>query len=268
MWKSKLLMGGILGIPLSMLQGCYALQRATVPMGQITYRTEGSEQERKQNLLVLLPGIGDSRDAYEKRGFIDYLRESDFGRGFPFDVVAVNAHFKYYSNRSIVTRLREDVVEPALSAGYENIHFVGISLGGFGSLLYLRDHPDDVSTVTLLAPYVGDPEHFAYLENESLDPPHGLENRSIWPWLEKLPERELRKIYLGFGEDDKFARGNALLGRRYLDPTRVVTVEGGHDWSVWERLWPELLLRVKRDVVGEGLLANGSMHSGASRSGG
>lgn len=224
------------------LQSCYYLQSAREPLSLIHYPFSGidesSTDERPKDLMVLLPGIGDYPDQFQRHAFIADLREQKL----PVDAVAVNAHIGYYTERNLLIRLKWDVVEPAFAQGYERIHFVGVSLGGYGTLLYMRSHPDDVASAILLAPYLGEPEHYHYLRDVagSGEPAQGEEN--IWPWLEQLPDEALGKIYLGYGRSDQYADSHQLLAS-LLPQEHSLAITGGHTWSTWQLIWPQLLSR-------------------------
>jgi pimeloyl-ACP methyl ester carboxylesterase len=230
------------------LAGCYYLQDATGPLETLRYPGE-ARSTPAEDLFVLLPGLGDYADTFERHGVVDLLRGEDFADVLPADVLAVNAHLGYYSNRSVLVRLREDIIEPARERGYRRIHLFGVSLGAFGSLLYLREHPDDVATVTLLAPYLGEEEFFLHLIDEDAEPPEEIVEENLWPWLVELPDDLRDRIWLGYAEGDKFARGQAALAAR-LAPSHVVTGPGEHLWTAWRGIWPELLRGVARDAGG------------------
>src|SRR5690606_11951883 len=169
---------------LPLLQSCYFLQSANKPLETIHYSLSPAGETTK-DLMILLPGIGDYPDQFERHEFLAALQ------GMPVDAVAVNSHLAYYTERNLLTRLKHDVVEPAFEQGYERLHFVGISLGGYGILLYMRSHPEDVSSAILLSPYLGEPEHYHYLLDSAARPDGGEEN--IWPWLSRVPAAEDRK---------------------------------------------------------------------------
>jgi pimeloyl-ACP methyl ester carboxylesterase len=105
-------------------------------------------------LLVLLPGIHDRISIFETHGFIDSIRQS----GQPCDLVSVDAHYGYYNAGIFVERLHNDVIVPARRAGYTNIIIVGISLGGYGALLYANSYHTEITTLVLLAPWLGGDE--------------------------------------------------------------------------------------------------------------
>ena len=78
----------------------------------------------------MLPGRGDRGEVFVREGF------EKAGQRLGFDTIMVDAHFGYYMKRSLIPALDEDIIQPALEAGYENIWLLGVSMGGFGSLLY------------------------------------------------------------------------------------------------------------------------------------
>ena len=102
-----------------------------------------------KTLVVMLPGRGDRAENFVKADFVE------IGNRQHFDVIAVDAHFGYYNERNLIPRLHDDIIVPAKKRGYENIWMLGVSMGGFGSLLYAAEHPEMVSGVILLAPFLG-----------------------------------------------------------------------------------------------------------------
>jgi pimeloyl-ACP methyl ester carboxylesterase len=209
-------------------------------------------EPRHSELMVFLPGLGDVAEDFERNGFVQALRDS----ARPADMAVADIHFGYYVRRSVLERLRVDVIEPAKSCGYATIFLIGISLGGLGALLYAMEHPADVQGLMLLAPYLGDASLAKEIEDtgglklwDAGDVDVDDHPRKLWRWLKQCAlspgKCELPETYLGFGDRDPFAPGNALLGD-ILPEHRVFTVRGGHDWQTWERLWRMFL--AQRDV--------------------
>jgi hypothetical protein len=83
-----------------------------------------------RELLVFLPGVFDVVEDYEAYGFLRAVRET----GRAVDMLLVDAHLGYYAARTVLERLRQDVIVPA-RARYESICLIGISMGGLGALL-------------------------------------------------------------------------------------------------------------------------------------
>ena len=204
--------------------GCLFGPPARVPLPAKTWSLGESPST---DLLVLLPGRGDDMLEYQRRGLVDYLLNEGRAGNLPFDVLVVDAHWGYYRARSLPERLGVDVIDPALAAGYERIHLFGISLGGFGSLVYWREHFDNVTSLTLLAPFLGE----GTAQGSETD---------VLSWLLELPQERLDRIWLGWGEQDDFAVGCRQLAA-VLDPSHVLGIQGGHDWETWRQLWPALI---------------------------
>ncbi|GAB1256572.1 hypothetical protein NBRC116494_10740 [Aurantivibrio plasticivorans] len=222
---------------MSSLSGCYYLQS---PVDPIPYEFEpSSSNTQSDDVLILLPGIGDYASAYRKRGFIDMLHQS----GREIDVISVNAHFKYYQNKTFLKRLHEDIILSAKQKGYKKIHLGGISLGGFGALLFLREHPEMVDSVIVLAPYMGENEHYVDFLRSQQQGGEVSEAGNLWPWLFDTSNTNgqlLEKIYLAYGLQDSFADDNAILASLIPDD-HTQAIRGGHDWPTWTTLWQNWL---------------------------
>jgi pimeloyl-ACP methyl ester carboxylesterase len=198
-----------------------------------------------RELMILLPGIGDVAEDYESHGFVDAVLRSEA----PADLAAVDVHVGYYARRTVLERLRKDVIAPAREAGYEKIWLVGISLGGLGASLYAAEHAADLQGLVLLAPFLGDPRIVreiagagglgAWQPDERTE---GDYQRRLWQWAKRYSKgsEKLPALFLGYGEGDPFAPANRLLAQA-LPVECVLTVPGGHDWRTWHRLWRAFL---------------------------
>jgi pimeloyl-ACP methyl ester carboxylesterase len=222
------------------LTGCARLRSTPVPIRTVSY--PGTGQPRI--LVVLLPGRYDSPEDFGRYSFPEIAARA----GVRADMVAVDAHLGYYYKRTIVDRLREDVIAPARKR-YDRIWLAGISLGGTGSLLYAAEHPEDVEGIVLLAPFLGDDKVIDEVASagglQSWKAPEPLAaddfQRRLWVWLQGATRPSERiPIYLGWGRNDSFARANGLLAKD-LPPERVFTAEGGHDWKAWKALWTDFV---------------------------
>src|SRR5437764_2155136 len=128
---------------------------APAPLNVREYKTADYPSDE---LIIFVPGIGDVLEDYEANGFIEAVLQSRA----PADMIVVDAHFGYYLRRTGVERLRQDVIKPARAGdGYKKIWIVGISLGGFGALLYASEYPGDLDALILLAPFLGHPPTIA-----------------------------------------------------------------------------------------------------------
>ena len=198
-------------------------------------------ESRQDSLVIMLPGGGDRAEIFIRKGF------QEAGERYGFDTVAVDAHFGYYRERSLLPRLHEDIVLPAREAGYANIWLLGISMGGYGSLLYAAEHPDQVDGLILLAPFLGDQDSIDEITaNGGLGKWTGagsqLEDYEIatWSWIRSATHGpDTTPIVLGYGLSDGMAQGYRVLVDAML-PSRVYTREGGHKWTTWSPLWERI----------------------------
>lgn len=201
--------------------------------------------DRPDTLLVFLPGRHDHPQDLVRNGMVRAVRE----RGMDADIVIPDLHFGYYLRRTAVDRLHEDVIGPAREKGYRHIRLVGISVGGFGALLYAQTHPGMVDEVFLIAPYLGESRiHHEIVRAGGVkdwDPgqwtPEDYE-RTLWAWLRGHGSAANPAISLGYGRSDSFAASNRLLAA-VLPGDRVTSAPGGHDWAPWLQTWETLLER-------------------------
>lgn len=225
-----------------LLAGCLPFLRpAKAPLESIAFPASKSSD----CLVVLLPGRFGSPQNFFDAQFPERLEAA----GLTADLIAVDAHLGYYRKRSVVDRLRADIVQPAIADGYREIWLVGASLGGLGAFLYARDHAQDLTGVVALAPFLGDKKLAADIraqgglrqwrptqEDASKDFPR------LWQWLRDqaaIPHAPL-SLYLAFGTEDRLATSAQLLAEA-LPRDHTFTTPGKHDWKVWGKLWEEFL---------------------------
>lgn len=196
-------------------------------------------------VLVMLPGARDRAQDLVEQGFVRALRQ----RGLAVDAVVVDAQFDHYLERSVVAQLEQDIIAPLRKRGFARIWLMGISLGSTGALSYAREHAGAVEGVILLAPFLGTRGLIAEITRAG-----GLQNwqpgtiapeddeRRLLAWLRqyRAGDPALPRIYLGYGTEDRYAPASMMLARQLPD-RQVVTLQGGHDWATWLKLWDRLL---------------------------
>jgi hypothetical protein len=235
-------------LPLAALGGgCAWLPRpATVPMKtiQIGAGCDGPAAA----LGVFLPGADSLPEAFVDEGFVAALRAS----GAVADVIIADAHLAYFGDRSVLDRLRTDVLGPARAvAPSRKIWLVGISLGAFAALGVLARQSATVDGALLIAPYPGRRPLLQQIEDAGgpaawrahgePDGPDDLEF-DIWQRLAAGAIGVDPPVDAGYGRDDRFAAGQRLLAST-LPASQVRTVPGGHDWPAWRALWVDWLGR-------------------------
>jgi pimeloyl-ACP methyl ester carboxylesterase len=240
--------------------GCASVRPTPRPLPQLTDPAPcPPASARPRPLVVLLPGRGMALSELTEQGFLDAVRR----RGFDVDVRLVDAHLGYYNERSVFEAMQEDVVAPARARGVRDVWLAGISLGGYGALLYDARHPGEIAGVIAIAPYLGLDEVTAEvgkaggvrawrapaLDRFSPASTPIETDRHLWRWLHSqaaLPADDAGRripIFLGYGDSDRFVAAQALAAAA-LPAERVVVRPGGHDWPAWRAAWDTLLDRV------------------------
>lgn len=218
-----------------LLSGCAPYPKA--PIETMEFR---AAEKPARHLIVLLAGRGAPPGYFRDQKWVEIARNN----GVDVDFVAPYAHYGYYVSDVLVTRLNEDVIEPARRQGYQSISLVGISMGGFGSIMYSKRFPQKIDRLFLIAPYLGNEA-----VHDEIRASGGLVNWRMnradtdkwnyymWQRLKEIttdPEKK-NKIYLGYGDMDKM-RGLDLLEEN-LPQEHVITVPGAHKDLVFTRLW-------------------------------
>lgn len=239
--------------------GCTFWRPNVVPMAQrFDAAPCAAADGRALPLLVLLPGRFMPADAFIQQGYLRAVRES----GFAVDVLIVDAHIGYYSDRSILDRLRADVFEPARRRGVSDIWIAGISVGAFGAMLYADSYPGELAGLIAIGPFLGGEDTSAAIRAAGglrqwqvpLNlPPLTVESSETetelhaWRWLRgqvrATQSGEYPPLYLAFGEGDRYRYAQRLLADA-LPPQQVLVVGGDHDWNAWRPAWRQLLERL------------------------
>lgn len=198
-------------------------------------------------LLVMLPGAGMVPRDFVEQGFVEAVHE----RGLPVDIVAAGPDLDCYLDGTAAEAIEREIVRPLQRPHHARLWFLGISLGGMGALLHARAHAERVEGVLLLAPFLGTPGLIAEVAGagglSAWEPGEIAPNdseRLLLGWLKAYPTAPppRPKLLLGYGREDRFVRGHALLAG-HLAERDVLLTEGGHDWATWMRLWQRLLDR-------------------------
>jgi pimeloyl-ACP methyl ester carboxylesterase len=194
--------------------------------------------------VLLLPPAYTAVDDFARAGFAEAARNHRLA----LDLVFVELKLQHLTDRSILRRLRHEIVLPARSAGCRSIWLGGVSLGAFVAIAYADRFPREIDGLCLLAPYLGN--HIVTGEIERADgvrqwSPGTLaeddDERRIWRFIKEHDTQDL-PLYLGFGEDDRFAASQRLMAAA-VSAEAVDVVPGGHEWPTWLRLWDNFLCK-------------------------
>lgn len=246
MWTRRRAAASAVALAASALPGCGALFRPSPNTMDVLYDDRACPATQAPVLLVLLPGAHMAPAELQAEGFVAALRQ----RQLAVDVAVPDAHLGYVYDGSILSRLHDDVVAPARAQGYRRIWLAGISLGGFVAMGYAFRHPGAIEGLVTLAPYLGRRPLVQAIAaaggpaawRKTAQPRDAADlDHDLWMWLSAHPA-SAPPLYLGYGREDRFAEGHALLAG-LLPADRVSTAPGGHDWAPWRQLWGQWLDR-------------------------
>ena len=212
------------------------------PIPVVEYQAPGSTGK---SLVVFFPGYRDKPEAFQRYGFVQLLNQY-----YPqVDSVALDSHIGYYEGETLVKRVYEDVISPAIERGYDNITLVGISLGGLGVLWSSYELRQYIDSMVLIAPYLAGANIEREIEKHGSisawaqtlnDKPS--RDQQLWYWLDSfLADKKLRQsIFLAYGSNDRSAPLADILAEQLPD-NHVFTNDGDHKWKDWILLWEKIL---------------------------
>jgi pimeloyl-ACP methyl ester carboxylesterase len=196
--------------------------------------------------MIWLPGAFQGPEDFVSAGFDLAVRK----RNLALDLQFVAVELEHVGDRAVIDDLAREIIAPARAAGCRSIWLAGISLGGFFALDYAATRLEGCEGLYLLAPYLGSRQLIAEIASApSLDAwdagplAESDEERRIWRFIRDRCREDgpgARPVYLGYGREDRFARGHALMAQVFA-PERVHVAAGGHDWPTWLALWEQFL---------------------------
>jgi len=194
--------------------------------------------------VLFLPAAYTGPEDFVRAGFVAAVRE----RQLPLDLEFADINLQHLTDRSILRRLRHELVLPARALGCRSIWICGISLGGFIGLAFAERYTSEIDGLCLLAPYLGN--HMITGEIERACGVAGWQpgelgpdddERRVWRFVKTRASHSV-DVHLGYGRDDRFASSHQMMAAA-LDSNTVQVVVGGHEWSTWSQLWTGFLDR-------------------------
>lgn len=220
--------------------------------------------DRRYPVVYLLHGYTDDETAWVQFGEVNYAADKAINNGEipPMIIVMPDAGVTFYINDHENEVRYEDMffeeLIPYIDQTYrtrpkkEFRGVAGLSMGGYGSLVYILRHPDVFAACAALSSAVHTGEElltmddgryrrmYAHLYGERIDKKLGenWEKYSVLSNVENFPGNQYNdiKIYIDCGDDDFLYKGNSNLHVLMKDlgfPHEYRVRDGGHEWEYW-----------------------------------
>ncbi|MEM6394917.1 MAG: alpha/beta hydrolase family protein [Bacteroidota bacterium] len=238
------------------------------------YLPEGYDQHtRYYPVLYLLHGFTDDDSGWTQFGEANLTADRMFGNGeVPHMIIVTpDAGFSWYMNDDKGEMRFEDFFFEELIPHIESNYrartdrqyraVAGLSMGGFGSLVYGLKHPDMFSAVCPLSAAVGTDEGVIEMDQARWDYVFGLPLVEGASGTERLTDHYRQNspvdivlnsepstfdglaFYIDCGDDDYLLDGNLALNKAMRDKGIAHEFrirDGGHTWDYWRTALPEV----------------------------
>jgi enterochelin esterase-like enzyme len=224
------------------------------------------QSERTYPVVYLLHGYTDDNTGWLQFGEVNRYADKAIADGAipPMIIVMPDADSTWYINSYDGKEKYEDFFikefMPAIEKSYrikaEKRYrgVAGLSMGGYGTLIYSIKYPDLFSAAAPLSAAVFDDDAITTMPDESWARTHGQlfgrglkgkdrltkawYDNSILKIIETKSADELRKVryWIDCGDDDFLAKGNSLLHIALLEkrvPHEYRVRNGAHNWTYW-----------------------------------
>lgn len=229
--------------------------------------------ERSYPVLYLLHGYSDNHTGWLQFGEVKSIADKAIASGkvTPMIIVMPDAGVSWYMNNQKGNVPYEDFfvkeLIPHIESNYkcrtkkEFRAVAGLSMGGYGSLLYALKYPELFTACCPLSAAVFTDEEITNMatsadsRNDLINNLFGDKERdlnkywkknSILQLVKDMPENQKRAVrfYVDCGDDDFLYKGNAALHvtmREANVPHEFRMRDGGHTWSYWRSALPKVL---------------------------
>jgi putative tributyrin esterase len=249
-------------------------------MSYAVYTPPGWDGSTPLPLVVFLHGAGDDETVLEERAVV--VRTFDewitAGKLDPFIMVTPNGDQGFWTNWFDGSHRYEDYVVDEIiptmyerypiAQGRENLHLMGISMGGAGTMYTAIHHIDRFASATVLSAPLFDVEQtMQFLDGKLLrgipveqlfGPPDRAKVEASNPYavLRSAEDLQGTQLLLGVGRSDLpgLLRSNRALHEHletHAVPHHYLEYRGGHGWRSWAQVFPVALCLQMRGAACE-----------------
>jgi enterochelin esterase-like enzyme len=238
------------------------------------YLPDGYEDgTRKYPVLFLLHGYTDDETGWTQFGEVGSIADKAIknSEATPMIIVMPDAGVTWYINDQAGKTRFEDffITEliPFVDATYrtrskkEFRAIAGLSMGGYGSLIYATKHPELFAACVPLSAAVWTDDQITGMPDNNWNPIFGeifgkekgkarltdhYKKNSILHITSSQPVDSLKKVkfYIDCGDEDFLIKGNMALHAAMIDkqiPHEFRVRDGVHDWQYWRTALPDVL---------------------------
>ena len=230
--------------------------------------------QKSYPVLYLLHGRGDDSAAWAQKGDLRAIADASVrdGKTEPMIIVTPDAEVTFYLNQARGEYQWEDFFFQEFIPHIEKTYrcraekrfrsIAGLSMGGFGSLLYSLHHPEMFQTCYAMSAAVRTDDEINKLPFAEFQKRYKTmlgdikegdaritdfwNQNSVFFLVKKLPDEQKKSVryFLDCGDDDFLDTGNSLLHLAMRDaaiPHEYRVRNGGHTWEYWKASLPEAL---------------------------
>jgi enterochelin esterase-like enzyme len=229
---------------------------------------------RNYPVLYLFHGYSDNETGWTQFGQAQEIADKTINSGDapPMIIVMPDAEVTWYMNTYDNKGRYEDFFTeefiPYIDATYrtrakkEFRAVAGLSMGGFGTLLYATKHPELFASASALSAAVRTDEEMIAMPDERWENRYATiygpnlkgkarltdfyYKNSILKIIETANPEKLKTVryYIDCGDDDALVKGNMMLHASLMDkgiPHEFRVRDGAHTWTYWRTALPEVL---------------------------
>jgi S-formylglutathione hydrolase FrmB len=222
--------------------------------------------ERTYPVVYLLHGYTDDNTGWLQFGEINRLADKAIAEGTipPMIIVMPNGDSSWYINSYDGKEKYEDFFVKEFMPAIEKAYRIkgerryrgiaGLSMGGYGTMIYTLKHPELFVAGAALSAAVNDDTSLVRMADSGWERTFGQlygrglrgKDRLNEYWyansplkiIELKPVEELRKVryWIDCGDDDRLSRGNCLMHIALMEkgvPHEFRVRDGAHSWTYW-----------------------------------